>query len=151
MKHPYFKTILLCFCMFASINAFAEAVEIDGIYYNLVTKIKQAEVTKNPNKYTDTVNIPETVTYNGVTYSVTSIGDKAFYDCYRLTSVAIPNSVTNIGSAAFYNCSHLASLSIPNSVTAIGSHAFTYCSSLLSITIPNYVTCIRKSTFSGCN
>ena len=150
MKHPYFKTILLCLCMFASINAFAEAVEIDGIYYNLVTKIKQAEVTKNPNKYTGTVNIPETVTYNSVTYSVTSIGDKAFYDCYRLTSVAIPNSVTNIGSAAFYNCSHLASLSIPNSVTAIGSHAFTYCSSLLSITIPNYVTCIRKSTFYGC-
>lgn len=81
MKHPYFKTILLCLCLFASINTFAEAVEIDGIYYNLVTKIKQAEVTENPNKYTGTVNIPETVTYNGVTYSVTSIGDNAFRYC----------------------------------------------------------------------
>lgn len=78
MKHPYFKTILLCLYLFASINAFAEAVEIDGIYYNLVTKAKQAEVTENPNKYTGTVNIPETVTYNGVTYSVTSIGENAF-------------------------------------------------------------------------
>ena len=73
--------------MFASINAFAEAVEIDGIYYNLITKAKQAEVTKNPNEYRGTVNIPETVTYNDVTYSVTSIGDYAFDGCDDLTDV----------------------------------------------------------------
>lgn len=93
MKHSYFKTILLCLCMFASINAFAEAVEIDGIYYNLVTKAKQAEVTKNPNKYSGTVKIPETISYNDVTYSVTSIGGFAFSYCSGLT-VTIPNSVT---------------------------------------------------------
>ena len=94
--------------MFASINAFAEAVEIDGIYYNLVTKIKQAEVTENPNKYTGTVNIPETVTYNDVTYSVTSIGNEAFSGCSGLTSVNIPCSVTSIGNDAFIDCYRLA-------------------------------------------
>lgn len=73
--------------MFASINAFAEAVEIDGIYYNLVTKAKQAEVTSNPNLYIGAIKIPGTVSYNNVTYSVTSIGKYAFINCYRLTDV----------------------------------------------------------------
>ena len=51
-----------------------------------------------------TATIPSSVTYNGTIYSVTSIGNYAFYDCYSLTSVTIPNSVTSIGGAAFYNC-----------------------------------------------
>ena len=47
-----------------------------------------------------TVDIPEKVTYNGVEYSVTSIGREAFNNCRGLTSVTIPNSVTSIGSNA---------------------------------------------------
>ena len=150
MKHPYFKTILLCLCLFASINAFAEAVEIDGIYYNLVTKAKQAEVTKNPSIYRGAVNIPETISYNNVTYPVTSIGDHAFYNCTGLTSVTIPNSVTRIGSGAFYNCRGLTSVTIPNSVTSIGKAAFSSCSGLTSVTIPNSVTSIGDFAFNYC-
>lgn len=107
MKHLYFKTILLCFCLLASVNVFAEAVEIDGIYYNLVTETKQAEVTENPNKYSGTVTIPESVTYNGVTYSVTSIGDYAFRLCSGLTSVTIGKGVKTIEYGAFSNCTEL--------------------------------------------
>ena len=151
MKHPYLKTILLCLCLFASINAFAKAVEIDGIYYNLVTEIKEAEVTKNPNKYTGIVNIPETVTYNDVIYSVTSIGDYAFRNCSSLTSVTIPNSVTSIGGSAFYHCYGLTSVTIPNSVTSIGDEAFSDCNGLTSVTIPNSVTSIGELAFYGCD
>jgi hypothetical protein len=61
--------------------ASADAVEIDGIYYNLITKAKIAEVTKNPDKYTGVVVIPESVTYEGTDYSVTSIGEEAFLNC----------------------------------------------------------------------
>ena len=146
MKHPYFKTILLCFCLFASINAFAETVEIDGIYYNLVTKIKEAEVTSNPNRYTGTVNIPETVTYNDVIYSVTSIGDEVFISS-GLTSVTIGNSVKSIGNYAFYECRGLTSVNIPNSVTSIGNYAFYKCYNLTSVTIGNSVTSIGNSAF----
>ena len=136
MKHPY--------------SQFAETVEIDGIYYNLVTKAKQAEVTKNPNKYSGTVNIPETVTYNNVTYFVTSIESNAFESCSGLIFVNIPNSVTSIGTYAFWRCRGLTSVTIPNSVISIGEFAFTACLGLTSVTIPNSVTSIEDFAFSGC-
>ena len=172
-KHILSMLLLVASCLF-SINAFAEAVEIDGIYYSLVTKIKQAEVTKNPNGYTGAIKIPGTVSYNDVTYSVTSIGDNAFfycsgltsitipnsvtsigddafYNCFGLTSVNIPNSITSIGEYAFYNCSGLTSVNIPNSVTSIGSRAFCLCKGLTSVTIPNSVTSIVNGVFEGCS
>ena len=82
----------------------ADAVEIDGIYYNLDLNAKSAEVTKNPSQYTGTVIIPKSVTYENVSYSVTSIGGYAFWDCTGLTSITIPNSVTSIGGSAFQYC-----------------------------------------------
>ena len=142
--------LLMATCLFSN-NAFAEAVEIDGIYYNLVTKAKQAEVTSNPNGYTGEINIPETVSYSGVTYNVTSIGENAFKECKGLTSVIIGNSVTSIGISAFRNCSGLTSVTIPNSVTRIGEYAFSDCSGLTSVTIPNSVTIIGSGAFEYCS
>ena len=98
-----------------------------------------------------TANIPETVTYQGTTYSVTFIGYGAFRDCSSLTSITIPNSVTSIGNNAFENCSSLTSVTIGNSVTSIGINAFENCSSLTSVTIPNSVTSIRTSVFNNCS
>ena len=165
MKHPYLKTILLCLCLFASINAFAEAVEIDGIYYNLVTKAKQAEVTKNPNEYRGAVNLPETVSYNNVTYSVTSIGERAFSNCKGLTSITIPNSVTSIGYAAFYSCFGLEKVIVPDIAAWCGiafddyeSNPLEYAKHLYSdemteitnLIIPNSVTSIEEYAFEYC-
>ena len=81
------------------------------------------------------VVIPSTVTYNGTTYRVTSIGGSAFRNCGLLTSVTIPNSVTSIGGSAFSGCSGLTSVTIPNSVTSIGDYVFSNCSGLTSINV----------------
>ena len=82
---------------------------------------------------------------------ITSICDRAFYDCRGLTSVMIPESVTSIGYCAFYNCRGLTSVTIPNSVTSIGRSAFSGCSGLTSVTIPGSVTSIGDSAFYGCS
>ena len=82
--------------------------------------------------------------------SVTAIGDFAFSGCYRLTSVTIPDSVTTIGDGAFYQCEKLTSVTIGDSVTAIGDRTFIGCYNLTSVTIGDSVTTIGDRAFSGC-
>ncbi len=83
--------------------------------------------------------------------SVTSIDSYAFYSCYNLTSITIPDSVTSIGYSAFYGCSSLESVTIGNGVTSIGDEAFRNCSSLTSVTIPDSVTSIGNYAFFNCS
>ena len=153
MKHlNFFKRALLALLILCSSSVWAYEFEVDGIYYNITDETSRAvEVTSGENKYTGSVVIPSAVTYNSVAYSVTSIGDEAFYWCTRLTSVTIPNSVTSIGDKAFYFCLLLTSIEIPNSVTSIGDSAFFNCRSLTSVTIGNGVTSIGDDVFSNCN
>gem|GEM_PF-860929 len=137
---------------------YASDTQVDGIWYNLDIFDEEASVTYRgkysnsyKNEYSGNVVIPASVTYNGITYSVTSIGSSAFWECTGLTSVTIPNSVTSIGEYAFSRCTDLTSVTIGNSVTSIGQNAFDGCSKLTSITIPESVTSIGEHAFEGCN
>ncbi len=145
------QLLLFLFAIVASIGTMFASVTIDGIAYNLNETELTAEVTTGGN-YSGSIVIPESITYNTQTYSVTSIGNSAFdYYCRSLTSVTIPNSVTSIGKYAFGDCSGLTSVTIGNSVTSIGEWAFGGCSSLTSVTIPNSVTSIGDWAFGVCS
>ena len=153
------KLFTLFLALVASVSAiYASYKNVDGIWYDFHEYNKTAIVTYRgdysnsySNEYSGSVVIPSSVTYNGTTYSVTSIGSSAFRDCSSLTSVTIGESVTRIGDYAFYGCSSLTSVTIPNSVTSIGGGAFYGCSSLTSVTIPNSVTSIGEYAFEGCS
>ena len=113
--HNSLRALFLSLAVLLSLPTLAVEVEIDGINYNLVAKVRQATViAKSSGKYSGEVVIPESVEHEGTAYSVTSIGDYAFQNCSALTSVTIPNSVTSIGEEAFDDCSRLTSVSIPN-------------------------------------
>ena len=150
------KILLLLLVLLPIAKNEAEAVTVNGIDYLFNKKTNTAEVQAY--NYSGDIVIPETVVYNNVTYTVTSIGIGAFYNATGLTSVSIPNTVTAIKSAnscgTFFGCTSLTSIIIPSSVTTIGDYAFGKCTGLTSIVIPNSVTSIEGSslggTFSGC-
>ena len=157
MKQTTFTLLLSVLMSMVGLQAFAAwdtstKIKVNDLYYYLDKDNSQAQVTSMPDgKYTGDIVIPSSITHEAKTYSVTTIGYKAFDSCSGLTSITIPNSVTSIGGFAFDSCSGLTSITIPNSVTSIGSCAFYDCSGLTSITIPNSVTSIEVWAFSGCS
>ena len=92
------KRIFLLFSLLLGVlSAWAYDVELDGIFYNLDKENKTASVAYDiyiSYNYKGAVVIPETISVDGKAYTVTSLGDKCFYDCEDLTSITIPNSVT---------------------------------------------------------
>ena len=106
MKNYFLLLTLLCL----SLSARAHDAEVDGIFYNLDTANRTATVTFKGGssnlyyEYYGDVEIPEKVTYNGITYSVTSLGERCFRDCSSLTSITIPNSVKSLGGGCFSYC-----------------------------------------------
>jgi hypothetical protein len=147
------RNLLLILGALLPLMANAYDAEIDGIYYNFSGEeatVTYKDINSNYNSYSSAVVIPESVIYNGTTYSVTSIGSFAFVECNNLTSITIGSNVTSIGGYAFEFCSGLTSVTIPNSVTSIGDGVFWRCTVLTSVTISNRVTSIGERAFFDC-
>ena len=106
-------------------------VKIGDLYYNLNTETQKATVTYDLEQSYDnykritSINIPESVDYEEVSYSVTAIGNKAFKYCYDLVTVTIPKTVTFIYSEAFFDCYSLSFFTVPSTVTTVSSKSLT--------------------------
>jgi hypothetical protein len=154
--------VALAATMFAAENANGQTFNDGTLVYTVIygtTNVIVGDygVTRYANglvagtSYLGSVTVPSTVTHGGITYSVTEIGDWAFYNCNRLTSVNLPNSITNIDFEAFRACNGLTSITFPNSVTFMEEQVFLDCQGLTSITLPNSLTEIANGTFYGCS
>lgn len=149
------------------------ATKVNGIYYNFNGSEASVE-RNNTDKYSGDIVVPSYVTYNNKTYTVTSVGWLAFYQCYELTSVSLPSTIKKFDSQIFRDCWKLKSVNIPESITKldlytfencyslekiqlpknlveIGTGAFENCSSLTDIIIPKTVTRISSDAFEGCS
>ena len=153
--------LLLCL---TPITTLAEEVEIDGIKYTLVNKAKQATVIRKDTQYSGDIVIPSTIEYEGIEYSVTSIGANVFNNCSYLTSISIPNNVTSIGYYAFWGCEALTSVHITDLVAwcnisfdefsnplFYAHHLYLNDKEIKDLIIPISVTSIRDYVFSGCS
>lgn len=163
-NHRIMKKLLLTLSLIiiASASAWAQNYTFSAtaptgqtLYYNVTDWNTVAIVIPTVNWYgynkpTESLVIPDSVTYNGATYLVTEIGERAFEYCDSLTAVSIPNTITTIGTSAFDFCLSLDSITIPNSVTTIGDGAFYGCGRLTNITLPNALTRIGESAFYAC-
>ena len=115
--------------------------EVDGIYYKIegdvacVTFQRYASGMHLSDYHGDVV-IPSTVTYQDVTYPVTTIDYYAFNYCQGLTSITIPESITTIKDCAFYLCTSLTCVNLLTPTVVIEKHAFSMCSALTTITCP---------------
>lgn len=104
---------------------------INGIRYALQSNY--AMVARQPNN-TIITDIPLSITYTDIIYSVTSIQQEAFKDCKQLTNINISNNVRNIGSNAFENCSQLKTAHLPK-LAKDYNEWFKLCVQLQSITV----------------
>ena len=135
-----------------------------------------SNMEKERSEYSGTVNVPASVTYDGVNYPVTSIGTCAFYKQSDLQAVVIPTSVTefklrsfafaqnlarvtfmnreagliSVGEAAFQECTRLNNVVLPNSTLRIDKEGFRGCSSLSNITLSNQLNYINEYAFADC-
>ena len=190
MRSKRLISLLVAVCMmvamlpFSAVPAFAAdtlSFTIDDIQYTIDKNDSTAVSVTGTTGYGDINNkkdlvLPETVEYNGVTYTVTSIGNGAFARKNGLNSIVIPNTVVLIAESAFASNWGLASIEIPASVVEIGTRAFewagniaevkfaansqlkilgtsafSHAKGLKSIELPEGLTTIKNCAFADCN
>jgi len=110
-----FIALLMPMAVWADLNV-DDTFKVNGIIYKVTsTNPREVQVDWQERKVTGDLDIPSSVTgTDGNSYSVTSIGDVAFYGCAELTSIFIPASVTSIGLNIVGCCNNMTSIKVDN-------------------------------------
>ena len=133
------KLLLIIALLISALGLNAQSVTIGDLKFTVTFETSaECEVSGYSGEPVN-VTIPSTVTISGKEYSVTSIGNYAFFYCSSLTSVTFGENskLTSIGNYAFESCSSLTSIDFGENsqLTSIGASTFYFCSSLTSIEI----------------
>lgn len=161
MRKIFLSLLIIAIC---SISAFADGYflgEYNGTYllYEIMsnTTVRVTyQLTGEPYNEgiygtTTDVEIPSSITNEGITYSVTEIDGYAFANCTALTSITIPESITYIGWYAFKDCSSLATVNLNAVDINIRKSAWEGCSSFATLNIGEGVTHIHPKSFNYCS
>lgn len=141
------QTLLMLLALSFSMISYSQTFTVDYITYEVTSSTNNTVQTTDYDTAGGTVvNIPNTVTNNGITYNVTETGTASF-NGKQLTNVSLPSNLIVIGAASFYN-NQLSSISIPSAVTTIWDNAF-HTNQLTNIVIPNSVTSIGDFAFTN--
>ena len=126
-----------------TVKEFSSGFEVGGLFYKTAKGYSMdfVEVTGNPGggKYSGDVVVPGTVEYDGITYTVKGVGDRAFEGCGDLRKVTISEGIYKIGAYAFIGCGNLERVILPSTLENIdGSNpVFEGCSKLeITTTVP---------------
>ena len=142
-------------CLFMTYGSDPSEFTVGDLNYRVNEDHVSVTVTGHVNGYdaTGDLIIPESVSYGGHDYAVTTIGESAFLYCFYLTNLSIPNSVTTIEASAFAYCQGFTGdLVIPNSVTNVGYGAFQVCPGFDGdLIIGTGVTEIGDYAFNSCD
>ena len=155
------KLLLSLFTMLLPLLASGTTVTIGRITYNVIEKVGNAEVTKVNMDNTNSIEIPSSIVYDGVEYTVTSIAGYVFSQ--DLLSITIPPTITKIGESAFSSSYRLNSVYITDlaawcNIEFENAYANPLASAkkfyinnkqTKSIEIPNSVKTIKKYAFSS--
>ena len=146
------RAVLLILMLGCAGSAFAYDFCVDDIYYTVDSATNEATVVYRERyvaSYSGNVVIPETVTYEGTTYTVTAIGGSAF--AYStLESISLPNTIKTIDGYVFYDCKGLTELVIPNSVTTIGQYLCEGARDLRRVFVGSGVETVGTYLFEDC-
>lgn len=137
---------------YSTIAAAATTVDVDSLRYTL-NDDGSATVTSCLYLSTPEINIPQTVTSGGTTYTVKQIADYAFDSRWFITSVTFPETLEYMGCCSFRWCSKLTAVNIPASLKAFSSSNFSECTSLQTVTIAtgSQMTKVDEAAFYNCN
>lgn len=150
---------IIAILFFININAYSQSVGDEFVIgeegytlYYYVTSVEPNEVEiYNDNFEGEELIIPNVVSYEGVDYNVTAIGEYGFEGCETLETVTIKSTkISIIPTGCFDGCTKLHSISLPNTITEIGASAFNNNTSLTEISLPNTITRIGASAFYRC-
>ena len=126
-------------------EAFYNCSGLNGVHISDLAawcKISFKSENSNPLTYAHNLYLNDKLVTNLIIPDgVTSIGNRAFQECYSITNVTIPHSIKGIGEYAFNGCVGFNDIVVPNSVTDIGKGCFTRCTNLVSVTLPFVGSC----------
>jgi len=123
-----------------TVKEFSSGFEVGGLFYKTAKGYSMdfVEVTGNPGggKYSGDVVVPGTVEYDGITYTVKGVGNRAFEGCDDLRKVTISEGIYKIGAYAFYYSGNLERVILPSTLENIddSNPVFEACSKLEIIT-----------------